>query len=635
MMVESESLHSSQHEHNQALPTPADEDTREEEEEPKNSFVTGLRRFLLDSIRSKAVFPAFFISVLLSFSIGLTVGIVPEVLTDRYARLYHGYDAGADNHANATYSETGEGGDYRGLQPLQHCWEYDTDSMPEACVLGADDAQTGSAYGMLVQNLLTLFFNAVVGSYSDEKGRRPLLLVSIFLNTLVPVSVVALEVVEWMDPVWYYAANALPGVVSYPSLIFAMLSDACPEEHRAGRFATNLAGFYGGFALAPTIGTYGSHIVVSWWSLALMTVGLVYSILFLPETLPESVATPTNSSDGTIALISHSLEQRQHSSMVTTRSVLAVSQGENEVEEHEGPSPEQESSIDRTPNSVAAASSSNIPRCLHETGTLLLRPLEEMAILTRSSVLKLLAIASFLSAVVYNTDNSLVLFYIEEYLNVRENDIAVMFFLMGLVGVILQGICLQPLVYVLGEQGLLAVTFVSGTIHNWLYGVAKSKTDVTVALSLSQLTKLNYALLSSLASQQVGLDEQGRVQGALMALNALAGAVGPVSMNWIYERTKQGNHKPFGPGTMFLVMAGLYMVGTVVVSMIPSSTGTDGSHNYGSRSSNSAGASNAINRNSGPMDETSGRGESCDSATWEGEDLEEPLLLQLGDTVTI
>ncbi|KAL3903582.1 MAG: hypothetical protein SGILL_010391 [Bacillariaceae sp.] len=189
-----------------------------------------------------------------------------------------------------------------------------------------------------------------------------------------------------------------------------------------------------------------------------------------------------------------------------------------------------------------------------------------MAILCRSYFLRILTLASFLSAAVYSTDVSLVLFYIEDHLNVGDADIAQMFFVMGILGVLLQAMGIQPLVNCLGEKGLLIVSFLSGTLHNFLYGAAKNKTSITVALSFSQLTKLNYPILSSLASQGVGIDEQGQVQGALLAMNALAGAMGPVSMNYIYEKTKESS--PFGPGTMFLLASSLYFLGTVCVTFI-------------------------------------------------------------------
>lgn len=277
-------------------------------------------------------------------------------------------------------------------------------------------------------------------------------------------------------------------------------------------------------------------------------------------------------------------------------------------------------------------------------GAVFLRPLREMTILNRDGVLRLVALGSFLQAAVYSTDSSLVLFYIEEQLNVREDDIAYMFFFMGVLGVVLQGIGLQPLVYCLGERGLLIVSFLSGTLHNFLYGVARNKATITAALSLSQLTKLNYPILSSLASQQVGLDEQGRVQGALLALNALAAALGPVSMNWIYERTKNDSNY-FGPGTMFLFASFLYLLGTLVVSMIPSTaTVADGNSNSNNISSNSIAGNDIRNNNNTTTnaadDETPVgiSGDQYETSVWEPGDLEEPLLLQdqqLRGTTTI
>lgn len=556
---------------NNPIPTPAGEPTSERQE--KSALLYKLKAFLKDSLNSKAVVSALLVSVLLSFSLGLTVGIVPEILTDRYARIYHGY--------GSVPSSDGKGD---GLQPLPPCWNYEISNMPEACRMGADDAQTGSAYGMLVQNLLTFFFNAVLGSYSDKEGRRPLLLISVFLNALVPAAVLSLQLFETMNPFWYYATNAITGFISFNSVVFTMLSDDCPEEQRAGRFAVNMAGFYVGFCAAPQLTTYMSHIVASWWSFALAIVVVVYSIVSVPETLPSLLANINNDNDD---LIFSGREIRDDNAA------------------------ERESLI----NGERIASVSHF---VQATKTLLWRPFLEMAILLRDG-LKLLAIGSFLSAAVFSVDSSLVLFYIEEYLNVREADIAIMFFIMGILGVILQGFSLQPLVYLLGEKGLLVVSFCSGTVHNLLYGIASTKSEITVALGLSQLTKLSYPLLSSLASQQVGLDEQGRAQGALLALNALAGALGPVSMNWVYERTKDGSHKPFGPGTMFLLSSGLYFLGTLVVSQIPSSK-------------NAARGSSDTSEQSTSSSEIDIREESI---LWQGDDLEEPLLLRLGETITI
>jgi len=510
----------------------------QEGEESLTSFVSGLRIFFFDSFHSKAVLPSIAIMILFSFSVGLTVGIIPEEITDRYARLHHGYGSS--------------------VASSPPCWHYDNNTMPSACKLGGDDAQAGSAYSMLAQNLLTFFLSAIVGSYSDVKGRKPFVMVSISLFVLEKAALVAIQLNKGVDPVWYYAASASQGAVSTFSLFFALLSDGCPAEQRAGRFAMFLAAFYIGFSVAPSLAMFGSHLAISWWALGLIAINLVVCAVFLPETLPEPAAATTMVAMGEATVGSPT--EDMVSGLLSLDGDESESENENECTESE----------------LYIEEMTNHYYCCQAPLALLLRPFREMTILARDRNLQMLALASFLSAAVYNTDISLIVYYVEEHLNVRENDLAFMFLLQGILGVILQGIGLQPLVYALGEKGLLVLTFVSGTVHNFLYGIATNKTTITIALNLSQITKLNYPLLSSLASQRVGPSEQGLIQGALMGLNALAGAVGPVSMNWIYQQTKNGTtHDLFGPGTMFLLAAGLYLLGTVVVSLIPSPrTGT-------------------------------------------------------------
>jgi MFS family permease len=101
-----------------------------------------------------------------------------------------------------------------------------------------------------------------------------------------------------------------------------------------------------------------------------------------------------------------------------------------------------------------------------------------------------------------------------------------------------------------------------------LYGLAKNKRSLYAALCLSQLTKTNTPILASLASKGASLNEQGQLQGALYAVNALGGAIGPLCMQFVFERTKE----TMGPGTMFIFASFLYFVGTIIVSCIPEAT---------------------------------------------------------------
>ena len=520
------------------------------------SFISGLREFIISFVRSDVGLPALSISVCISFGLGTTVGIVPEILSDRYARLYHG------------------------LQGETLCSDYDKNLVPDACILGQDDAQTGSAWGSFFKSGFIFIFNPIIGSHSDVHGRRNLLIVSMLLMILAPAVLVMMLKVKSIKPYWYYTANAITGIITNNALFFASLSDNCPVSFRAGRFAMIMAGFYTGFTFAPSLSLWLSHLSASWLSLGFSIMALLVTMIFFPETLITSSSAPT--------------------SMITE----AAEEDEAETDE---------------PSENFVCKSIRECNSLRAIGAVIVRPLREMTILNQGGAMRLIALGSFLSAAVYATDSSLVIFYIEEHLNVNEDDLAHMFFIMGILGVILQGIGLQPLVFVLGERGLLVLSFLSGTIHNFLYGVANNKSTITAALSLSQLTKLNYPILSSVASQQVGFDKQGQVQGALFGLNALAGAVGPIIMNYIYGVTKTSN---FGPGIMFIFASFLYFLGTIAVYMIPSSNNNcETSIIADDSSSNRNNDTHSNNDNMISNNETV--------------DLEEPLLSQSEDSSTI
>jgi MFS transporter, DHA1 family, tetracycline resistance protein len=303
------------------------------------------------------------------------------------------------------------------------------------------------------------------------------------------------------------------GAVNYLSIIFAALSDVVPCEFRAPSYGVLLAGFYGGFALAPSVAVLvlSTDLAVAMFSLALTASALVLALLFLPETLPDTVREDN----------------------------LALQQ-----------------SAQNAPNSKLA--------WLWHAST---RPLREISILNRDWAIRLLTIGSFFSAMVYAADATLVIYYIEETLDFQKSDIAAMTLCLGFAGILIQGGLLQPLIARLGEKGLLIAAYACGTLHNFLYGVARSKATIYAALIASQLTKTNFPILSSMASKDVDSHEQGRVQGALFATNAIGNAIGPLSLEYVYHHTK--NKAQFGPGFMFIFASGIYAIGTVIVSLIP------------------------------------------------------------------
>ena len=435
-------------------------------------------RFARIIFRSRGAPQLLMLSLILSFGISSTIGVIPDVMAHRYASLHHGY-TGPD------------------------CSTFDRIDKPDACQEGSDDAQESAALGAFFKNMWTLTLNSLIGSISDVQGRKYFMVLAMILSTLSPVMLVLMQVITSMEPVWFYIFDSTTGAVNSMSISFAMLSDIMPPKWRAPAFGMLLAAYYIGFSFAPSLPLLMTHFQVSLFSLVLLFVGVVFALFWLPETLPADVAE-------------------------NNRTVR------EQQEEKLG-------------------------------WKIMVRPIMALSILNRDTFFRLLAAGSFLSGIVYSSDAVLVVYYVKDQLNVRDTDLAHMFFIMGILGIAIQAFLLKPMISYFGDKGLLVISFLSGTCHNACYALARGKGMIYVAFCLAQLTKTNFPLLSSLAANNVDKHEQGRIQGALFALTALADAIGPISLEYIYGQTKA----TLGPGTMFAFAAFCYFVGTVFVSFLP------------------------------------------------------------------
>ena len=73
------------------------------------------------------------------------------MMTDRYARLNHGFDG-------------------------EDCSYYIGDEKPFECRQGSQDAQDLSATTSLISNMLTFFSSSLLGSLGDTRGRNKIML---------------------------------------------------------------------------------------------------------------------------------------------------------------------------------------------------------------------------------------------------------------------------------------------------------------------------------------------------------------------------------------------------------------------------------------------------------------------------
>ena len=85
---------------------------------------------------------------MLAMAMGSIIGIIPSIMTERYAVLRYNYD-GDDCNNYTSYDEK-----------------------PQECIDASADAQNAAAISELVANILTLVSSSWLGSITDVHGRR-------------------------------------------------------------------------------------------------------------------------------------------------------------------------------------------------------------------------------------------------------------------------------------------------------------------------------------------------------------------------------------------------------------------------------------------------------------------------------
>jgi Na+/melibiose symporter-like transporter len=315
-----------------------------------------------------------------------------------------------------------------------------------------------------------------------------------------------------LSPSFYYATQALTGLVNFIALSLSALSDLLPKNFRAPCFGILLAGFCIGFAFSPLLALALGHIGTSAVASALLLGGVLYTLRCMPETLPEDVR----------------------------ETALANQRAEAE----------------------ASASTS----CLGTAGRVLLRPLREVSILNRDRLFRTLAGLAFFSGIVQAVDQQLLVYYAENTFSFTDADVAKLFAEFGLLGVFVQAIVFRPLVACVGERLVLTIAFMFGTFSNLAYGTANCKGGLFLGAALGAPGSMSFPTISAIKSNNVAESEQGRVQGALYAVQSLAMAVGPLFLRWV-KRLLAG--QTASGGVMFLVAAGLYIIASGLACTLP------------------------------------------------------------------
>lgn len=274
-----------------------------------------------------------------------------------------------------------------------------------------------------------------------------LILLGIGLSLLAPLNLVLLQLFDSMDPVIYYASQAASGFVSWIAVALSALSDVMPPMWRAPSFGLVLAGFSMGFALSPFLAVFLGHLGVSIFALGVLLFGFILAVTTMPETLsPESSEMAKLKRLAEYPVLTSRLEVWRYN---------------------------------------------------------LSRPARDLLILNRNKLFRLLSALAFFSGCVSAGDHTLFLYYVEENFGFNDRDIAMLFLIIGVMGIIVQATVLKPLNSLIGERRVIMVAFLVGALHNFLYGIAQSKKTMFIAASIASLTGMSFPTISAIKANNV------------------------------------------------------------------------------------------------------------------------------------
>lgn len=154
---------------------------------------------------------------------------------------------------------------------------------------GGTISQSSSYAALLVlaYSSMQFLFSPVIGGLSDQFGRRPILLISLFGFGIDYIFLALAPTIGWL-----FVGRIISGITGASfSTASAYIADVSPPEKRAQNFGLIGAAFGLGFIIGPTLGgllgEYGSRIPF-WVSAGLSLINWLYGYFVLPESLaPE------------------------------------------------------------------------------------------------------------------------------------------------------------------------------------------------------------------------------------------------------------------------------------------------------------------------------------------------------------
>ncbi|XP_019243223.1 PREDICTED: uncharacterized protein LOC109223387 [Nicotiana attenuata] len=351
-----------------------------------------------------------------------------------------------------------------------------TDITMSAICPGKDECSlaiylTGFQHAII--GLGSLIIMPVLGNLSDTYGRKVMLTVPLTLS-IFPLVILAYSRTKYFFYA-YYVLRTLVAMVcegNVHCLALAYVADVVPESRRASVFGV-LSGIASSAFVCGNLSTRFLSTASTFQVAATVAViALVYTRMFLPEPLIKD-----------------------HISAKGIETICLLEK-----------SPKKNLQLFKTLPSF------NDVLCL----------------LSNSSTFLHAAIVSFFVNVAQVGLESSLLYFLKAQFHFNKDQFADLLIISGIAGSISQLLLMPILVPALGEEKLLSVGLFFSCVHMLLYSIAWSSWVPYASALISIMSIFAMPCLKSMASKQVGPNEQGKVQGCITGICSFATVVSPL-----------------------------------------------------------------------------------------------------------
>ncbi|KAL5561251.1 hypothetical protein UlMin_030998 [Ulmus minor] len=335
-----------------------------------------------------------------------------------------------------------------------------------------------SGFQQAIIGLGTVVMTPLIGNLSDKHGRKSLLTLPLTL-AIIPLVILAYRRTTNFFYA-YYVVNTLTAMICQGSvncLALAYVADTISEQGRASAFGilsgvTSSTWVFGTLA-ARLLSTESTFKVAAFTSMT----AAVYMRVFLKESIPD------NEDDSLL------------NQPILEASLDIEKDGE---------------STRKTQISKKIPSMRDI-----------------ICLLKSNKTLSQAAIVSFFNSLAEGGFQACLLYYLKARFHFNKDQFSDIMLIAGIAGTISQ-LLLLPLMAPIGEEKLLSLGLFVGCINIFVYSVSWSAWVPYACTMFTVFSVFAYPTVRSIASKQVGSNEQGKAQGCLTGISSFASIVSPL-----------------------------------------------------------------------------------------------------------